>query len=194
VNFRLVAPSIHNYKFVRGLVPDRSPRVKYQAPRVPLHRTIMIYFGNSGFRSFDFSPLVFIRSVFSRIPPIAATCPSKSNGGSFLRDFRSFKTSRLDFLQSTFPQSCRSGAMRPLERMVNIYFENLGFGSFSFPALVFLQSGFSQSPQILAACPPQIDGRRSLPSSSSTWRPPPSSELPKYVAVISPGMWRSHQS
>jgi hypothetical protein len=108
--------------------------------------------------------------------------------------FWSFRTSHPDFLQSNFPQSCRSGAMRPLERTINIYFESLDFGSFNFPALIFLRSSFSQSLKILVVCPPQIDSRHSLRSCNSTCRPPPSSEVPKYVAVISSDMWRCHQS
>jgi hypothetical protein len=74
---------IQHVKVARGLAPDRSPRVKDQAPRILLHQTIMIYFETLGFGSFSFSPLAFIRSVFSRSPPIVVACPSKSNG-SFL--------------------------------------------------------------------------------------------------------------
>jgi hypothetical protein len=108
--------------------------------------------------------------------------------------FGSFRTSPPDFLRSTFPQSCRSGATHP-QNGWSIFTSGVsGFGSFNFPTPIFLRSSFSRSPQILVVCPPQIDGRRSLRSSNSTCRPPPSSEVPKYVAVISSDMWRSHQS
>jgi hypothetical protein len=115
------------------LVPDRIPRVKYQVPHILLHQTIMIYFGNSGFGSFSFSPLAFIQSVFSRSPPIVVACPSKSIGGSLLRDFglQEFRDFPSDFL-------LRSGATRPPEQTVNIYFGSSGFGSFSFPTPIFL--------------------------------------------------------
>jgi hypothetical protein len=153
----------------------------------------MIYFRNSGFGSFGFSPLAFIQSVFSRSPPIAA-CPSKSNGGSFLRDFglREFRTSPPT--SGVLSPRVADQAPRVLQMDGQYLLREFGFGSFSFPTPIFLRSSFSQSPQIPAACPPQIDGRHSLRSSSSTCRPPPSSEVPKYVAVISSDMWHSHQS
>jgi hypothetical protein len=43
-------------------------------------------------------------------------------------------------------------------------FESFSFGSFCFPFPVFLQSNFSQSPQIYATCPPQINVHGSFPS------------------------------
>jgi hypothetical protein len=54
-------------------------------PCILLHRTVNIYFGNPDFGSFISSPLAFIWSIFSRSPQIVVACPSKSNGGSFLR-------------------------------------------------------------------------------------------------------------
>jgi hypothetical protein len=94
---------IWHVKVVRGLAPYRSPRVKDQVPCVLLHRMIMTYFGKLGFKSFRFSPLAFICSVFSRSPLIVVVCPSKSNSGSLLRDFRLWEFQ--DF-PSQFPLEC----------------------------------------------------------------------------------------
>jgi hypothetical protein len=82
-----------------------SPKVKDQAPRILLHQMFMIYFRNLGFDSFRFSPLAFIQSVFSQSPPIATTCPSKSNGDSLLWDFglREFQDFPSRFLPDYFP-------------------------------------------------------------------------------------------
>jgi hypothetical protein len=80
------------------------PEITDQASRVPPDQMINIYFRNPDFGSFISSRIAFIQSIFSRRPQIVATCPSKSNGGSFLRDsgLREFQLPRSRFHPECF--------------------------------------------------------------------------------------------
>jgi hypothetical protein len=117
-------------------VPDRSPRVADQAPRILLHWMIMIYFRNMGFESFSFSTLPFIQSVFSRSYRSSTMHPSPSDGHDLLWEsgFESFSFSTLISFGVFSPEVKYQVPHVLLHQTVMIY-----FGSFGFPTLDFLQ-------------------------------------------------------
>jgi hypothetical protein len=156
--------SIHNYKFARGLVPDRSPEIKNQVSCVLLQRTGTIYFGLRVSRVLALLLSIFSEVFFPECTDLYRASMSSIDKVSTLYLFGAPGNYRSIAPPSPHSPVCRSLPHVCLQRTNMICFVILGFESFGSSLFGFLRNTFPRSAWIFAACPPRSSGSDLLQS------------------------------